>query len=172
MNHDSYPEEYIRTILSQAKSVAIVGASANNVRPSYFVVRYLLSKGYDVFPVNPGQAGKEIGGAKCYASLKEISQPIHIVDIFRNFEAAYKIVEEALELNPLPQAIWMQLGIRNDEAARLAESKGIKVVMNRCPKIEYARLCGEIGWAGVNSGVISSRKPKQNPGYQRYQIKL
>ncbi|MEM9277956.1 MAG: CoA-binding protein [Pseudomonadota bacterium] len=172
MDHDTYSDAYIAEILNETKTIAIVGASANKVRPSYFVLKYLLSKGYEAIPVNPGQAGKEIAGQRCYASLKEIPQPIHMIDIFRNSEAAYGVVEEALQLDPLPKVIWMQLEVRNNEAARLAEEKGVKVVMNRCPKIEYARLSGEIGWVGVNSGVISSKKPRLQSGYQRYKVKL
>ena len=170
MNHDQYPDHYIRGILDQVKSIAVVGASANNVRPSYFVVKYLLSKGYDVIPVNPGQAGKEIAGALCYASLADIPRPVDMVDIFRNSEAALGVVKDALQLSPLPKVIWMQLQVRNDEAAKLAEDMGIKVVMNRCPKIEYARLCGEIGWVGVNSGVVSSKRPKLQSGFQRFKV--
>ena len=135
------------------------------------VLKYLLSKGYEVFPVNPGHAGKEIAGALTYASLSEIPGPVHMVDIFRNSDAAFGVVEEALKLDPLPKVIWMQLQVRNDEAAKLAEARGIKVVMNRCPKIEYARLCGEIGWAGVSSNVISSRKPKLHKGFQSFGIR-
>lgn len=170
MNHDSYSDDYIRRILDEVKTIAIVGASANTVRPSYFVAKYLISKGYDVIPVNPGHAGREIAGAMTYASLAEIDRPVGMIDIFRNSQAAYGVVEEALAMQPLPKVIWMQLSVRNDEAAALAENKGVKVVMNRCPKIEYARLCGEIGWAGVSSKVISSRKPKLQQGYQRFGI--
>ncbi|MCC0021748.1 MAG: CoA-binding protein [Nitratireductor sp.] len=169
-NHDSYSDEYIRGILNDVKTIAIVGASANTVRPSFFVTKYMLSKGYDVIPVNPGHAGREIAGVLTYASLADIDRPVDIVDIFRNSQAAYGVVEEALQLDPLPKAIWMQLEVRNDEAARLAEAKGIKVVMNRCPKIEYARLCGEIGWAGVSSRRISAKKPKLQQGFQRFDI--
>ena len=142
MNHDHYEDSYIRQILDEVETLAIVGASANQTRPSFFVLKYMLSKGYDVIPVNPGQAGKEISDAMTFASLAEIDRPIHMVDIFRNSEAAADVVAECLELDPLPKVIWMQLQVRNDQAARLAESKGIKVVMNRCPKIEYARLFG------------------------------
>ncbi|MEM9331627.1 MAG: CoA-binding protein [Pseudomonadota bacterium] len=170
MDHDQYSDDYIKEVLDAVKTVAIVGASANKVRPSYFVLTYMKSKGYEVYPVNPGQAGKTIAGALCYGTMKEIPQPIHMVDVFRNSEAAYDVVCEALELNPLPTVIWMQLGVRNDKAAQLAEEKGVKVVMNRCPKIEYARLCGEIGWVGVNSGVVSSKKPALQSGYQRYKV--
>jgi predicted CoA-binding protein len=171
MNHDSYDDGWIKSILEEVKTIAIVGASANQVRPSFFVLKYLLSKGYEVFPVNPGHAGKEIAGALTYASLSEIPGPVHMVDVFRNSDAAFGVVEEALKLDPLPKVIWMQLQVRNDEAAKLAEARGIKVVMNRCPKIEYARLCGEIGWAGVSSNVISSRKPKLHKGFQSFGIR-
>lgn len=158
MNHDSYSDDYIRDILNSHKSFAIVGASANTVRPSYFVVKYLLDKGYQVLPVNPGKAGQELLGQKVFASLQEIEQPVDVVDIFRNSEAALGITKEAIEIGA--KVVWMQLGVRNVEAAALAEAAGLKVVMNRCPKIEYARLSGEIGWAGVNSRTISSARPK------------
>jgi predicted CoA-binding protein len=170
MNHDSYPDDYIRGILRSVKTIAIVGASPNTVRPSYFVLRYLMSKGFDVIAVNPGHAGKEIAGAPVFASLAEIDQPIDMVDIFRNSRDAAKVVDQALALDPLPKVIWMQLGVRNDEAAAKAEAAAIKVVMNRCPKIEYARLCGEIGWAGVNQGFVSSKKPQLSSGFQRFAI--
>jgi len=170
MNHDSYLDNYIRGILGSVRTIAIVGASANTVRPSYFVLRYLMSKGFDVVAVNPGRAGKDIAGAPAFASLAEIGRPIDMVDIFRNSRDAAKVVDEVLRLDPLPKMIWMQLGVRNDEAAAKAEAAGIKVVMNRCPKIEYARLCGEIGWAGVNQGFVSSKKPKLASGFQRFAI--
>lgn len=140
MNHDHYSDSYIKSILEDVKTVAIVGASANTLRPSYSVTKYMIAKDYEVLPINPGQAGNEIAGAMCYASLKDVSQPIHMVDIFRKSEAVFGVVEEALQLDPLPKVIWMQLQIRNDEAAKLAEDQGVQVVMNRCPKIEYARL--------------------------------
>lgn len=168
MDHDLYDDAHIRAILREVKTIAMVGASPNTVRPSYFVLKYLLSKGYDVIPVNPGQAGREIGGIPAFASLAEIDRPIDMVDIFRNSQAAGAVVDEALALKTLPKVIWMQLGVRNDEAAARAEKRGVKVVMNRCPKIEYARLCGEIGWAGVSSGVVSSRKPAMASGMQRF----
>ena len=170
MNHDRYDDAYIRGILDEVKTIAVVGASANTVRPSYFVVKYLISKGYDVIPVNPGHAGREIAGAMTHASLADIDRPVDMVDIFRNSEAAAGVVEEALTLDPLPKVIWMQLSVRNDEVAKLAEARGVKVVMNRCPKIEYARLCGEIGWAGVASNIISARKPRLQQGFQRFGI--
>lgn len=158
MIHELYTEDYIRSILMTAKTIAVVGASNNPVRPSYFVVKYLLSKGFKVFPVNPGIAGQEIAGQLVYASLKDIPDPIDMVDIFRNSDAALAITKEAIAIGA--KVVWMQLTVRNDEAAALAEGAGLQVVMNRCPKIEYGRLSGEIGWAGVNSGTISSSRGK------------
>ncbi len=171
MKHDNYDEAYIRAILNETKTIAVVGASANPVRPSYFVVKYLIDKGYTVFPVNPREAGKTICGALAYASLGDISVPIHMVDIFRAAEAVPGIVDEALTLAPLPNTIWMQLGVRHQEAAKKAEAAGIQVVMNRCPKIEYGRLSGEIGWTGVNRRLISSKKPQMRAGFQHFGIR-
>jgi predicted CoA-binding protein len=159
MGHEQYSDDYIRGILDSVKVIAMVGASANNIRPSYFAMKYLIEKGYRVIPVNPGQAGKEILGQACYANLADIPEPIDMVDIFRASEAAEAIVDEALRLDPRPKVIWMQLGVRNDAAAAKAETAGLKVVMNRCPKIEYGRLSGEIGWMGVNRNSVSSRRP-------------
>jgi predicted CoA-binding protein len=171
MNHDSYPEAYIREILGSVKTIAMVGASANDARPSYFVLKYLAARGYVMLPINPGLAGGEIGGIRVYGSLAEAPGPIDMVDIFRNSEAAGGVVDEALKLDPLPKVIWMQLSVRNDAAAARAEARGVKVVMNRCPKIEYGRLSGEIGWTGVNSRVISARKPiLAGTGFQRLTI--
>ncbi|NRG18443.1 CoA-binding protein [Rhizobiales bacterium] len=166
MNHDSYTDAYIRGILDEVKTIAMVGASANPVRPSYFVLKYLLAKGYDVIPINPGQAGKEILGQTVYASLSDVPKPIDMVDIFRASEAAGGVVDDALKLDPKPKVIWMQLTIRNDAAAAHAEAEDVKVVMNRCPKIEYGRLSGEIGWTGVNSRVISAKRPALKAGFQ------
>ncbi|TPL72266.1 CoA-binding protein [Mesorhizobium sp. B2-3-15] len=171
MNHDSYDNAYIGGILNSVKSIAMVGASANDVRPSYFVLKYLLAKGFSVFPINPGQAGKEILGRTTYARLADIPEPIDMVDIFRNAAAVPGIVDEVLQLDPLPKVIWMQLGVRHDEAAARAEAAGIKVVMNRCPKIEYGKLSGEIGWTGVNSGVLSSKKPLMRQGFQSFGVR-
>lgn len=145
MNHDRYDDAYISGILNSVRSVAIVGASANDVRPSYFVAKYLIDKGFEVYPVNPGQAGREILGRMTYAKLADIPVAIDMVDVFRPSAAVPAIVDEVLALDPLPQVIWMQLTVRHDEAAAKAEAAGVKVVMNRCPKIEYARLSGEIG---------------------------
>lgn len=160
MDHDTYSADYIRDILRSVKTVALVGASGNDVRPSYFVLKYLLDKGYDVTPVNPSLAGQEILGRRVYGALKDIPYPIDMVDIFRNSQAAGVIIDEALALSPLPKVIWMQLSVRNDEAARRAEAQGLKVVMNRCPKMEYGKLSGEWAWVGGNSGVISSRRQR------------
>lgn len=171
MDHSSYDDAYIRSILREVKTIAVVGASANTVRPSYFVIKYLLSKGYDVIPVNPGQAGKKICGAMTVAALEDITRPVDMVDVFRNSQAALDVTRQALALKPLPKVIWLQLSVYNEEAARLAEGMGVKMVMNRCPKIEYARLCGEIGWAGVSSRILSSKKPSLQSGFQRFDIK-
>ena len=171
MNHDNYDNSYISGILREVKTVAIVGASANDVRPSFFVTKYLIDKGYTVYPINPGHAGKEILGRMTYARLADVPEPIDMVDIFRASSAVPPIVEEALALDPKPKVIWMQLTVRNDEAAARAEADGLKVVMNRCPKIEYARLAGEIGWNGVNSRVISSKKPLLRSGFQSFGIR-
>ncbi len=168
MNHDHYEDSYIEGILTSVKTIAVVGASPKQVRPSFFVVKYLLSKGFDVMPINPGHAGRDICGVMTYSSLEEVPRTIDMVDIFRNSAAAMQVTEAALALATPPKVIWMQLQVRNDEAARLAEEKGVQVVMNRCPKIEYARLAKEIGWAGVRSGVLSSKKPKLTKGFQRF----
>ena len=160
MNHDSYPDAYIRGILNTVKSIAMVGISPKESRPSYFAFKYLLERGYNMIPVNPGQAGKEILGRKVYARLTDIPESVDMVDVFRASQFALPVVEEALQLHPRPQVIWMQLGVRNDEAAAKAEAAGIEVVMNRCPKIEYGRLSSEIGWMGVNSRILTSKKAK------------
>lgn len=171
MNHDSYDNDYIAGILNSVKTVAVVGASANEVRPSFFVTKYLVDKGFTVFPVNPGQAGKTIAGQLAYARLSDIPVPIDMVDIFRASDAMPAVVEEALALDPLPKVIWTQLTVRNDEAAAKAEAVGIKVVMDRCPKIEYGRLSGEIGWNGVNSRIISAKKPLMRQGFQSFGVR-
>jgi uncharacterized protein len=158
MNHDDYADSYIRGILNTVKTIAMVGISPKDNRPSYFAFKYLLERGYNMIPVNPGQAGKDILGRKVYAKLTDILEPVDMIDIFRGAQHAGPIVEEALSLAPRPQVIWMQLGVRNDEAASLAEAAGMKVVMNRCPKIEYGRLSSEIGWIGVNSRTLSSKR--------------
>jgi len=158
MNHDAYSDDYIRGILNSVKSVAMVGASPIDVRPSYFAFKYLAQRGYDMIPVNPGHVGKSLLGRPFVGSLAEIGRPVDMVEIFRRTEQLMPVVEEALKLDPLPKVIWMQLGGRDDAAAEKAEAAGIKVVMNRCPKIEYARLSSEISWMGVNSRTISSKR--------------
>jgi predicted CoA-binding protein len=171
MNHDSYPDSYIRAILNTVKSIAMVGISPKDNRPSYFAFKYLLERGYRMIPVNPGHAGKEILGQKVYARLSDIREPIDMVDVFRAAAHALPIVEEALTLTPRPGVVWMQLGVRNDAAAAKAEAAGMKVVMNRCPKIEYGRLSSEIGWIGVNSRTITSKKAQLlGKGVQRMSL--
>jgi uncharacterized protein len=171
MNHDAYDDAYISGILHETRTIAVVGASANDVRPSFFVTKYLIDKGYTVYPINPGQAGKDILGRPVFARLADVPEPIDMVDVFRASEAAAGVVDEALALDPLPKVIWLQLGVRNDDAAAKAEEAGVKVVMNRCPKIEYGRMSGEIGWNGVNSRMISSRKPVMRAGFQSFGIR-
>lgn len=156
IDHDSYSDAYIQSILDTVKRIAMVGASANIMRPSFFVLKYLLAKGFDVVPVNPGHAGKDFLGQTVYGALADIPGPIDMVDIFRNAQAAGPITDEAVAIGA--KVVWMQLGVRNDEAAARAEAAGLRVVMNRCPKIEYGRLSREIGWMGVNSRRISARK--------------
>jgi uncharacterized protein len=158
--HDAYPDALIRNVLKSVKTIALVGFSSNTVRPSYFVTKYLIERGYVLYPVNPGLAGHEFFGAKVYASLADVPVAIDMVEIFRNSEAAGPITDEALGLDPLPKVIWMQLGVRNGAAAEKAEAKGLTVIMNRCPKIEYGRFSGEIGWNGVNTGLLTSKKPQ------------
>ena len=171
MLHDSYPDPYIRGILNTVKTIAMVGVSAKDNRPSYFAFKYLLERGYDMIPVNPGLAGSELLGRTVYARLADIPRPVDMVDVFRAPPYATGIVEEALALVPRPQVIWMQLGVRNEEAAALAEAGGMKVVMDRCPKIEYGRLSSEIGWVGVNSRTLSSRKAQLfGKGVQRMSL--
>ena len=160
MNHDSYPDTYIRGILNTVKTIAMVGISPKDNRPSYFAFKYLLERGYNMIPVNPGQAGKEILGRKVYARLADVPEPIDMVDVFRAAPYAPPIVAEALALERRPQVIWMQLGVRNDEAAAAAEAGGLKVVMNRCPKIEYGRLSSEISWMGVNSRTLTAKRAR------------
>jgi predicted CoA-binding protein len=159
MDHDNYPDSYIRGILNTVKSIAMVGVSPKDNRPSYFAFKYLLERGYRMIPVNP-QAGGEILGQKVYAKLADIPEAVDMVDIFRAAKYVPGIVAETLALTPRPSVIWMQLGIRDDESAKVAEAAGLRVVMNRCPKIEYGRLSSEIAWMGVNTRTLSSQKAK------------
>ena len=156
MDHDSYPDALIRKILRETKTIAMVGSSAHWIRPSYFAMKYLQKKGFRVIPVNPREAGNTILGETVYARLADIPDPVDLVDIFRNSEAAGEIADEAIEAGI--KVVWMQLGVRNDAAAERVEAAGLTVIMNRCPKIEFGRLSGEIGWMGINTGVISSKR--------------
>lgn len=160
MSELEYSDDLVRRILTQTRTIAMAGASANWVRPSNFAMKYLLGKGYQVYPINPGHAGKEICGQLTYASLADVPGPVDMLDIFRNSEAAGALVDEAIELKDEKQikTVWLQLGVINYPAAERAEAAGLTVIMDRCPKIEYGRLFGELGWSGVNSGVISSKR--------------
>ena len=158
MKHDAYSDDYLRSVLRAVKTIAMVGASPNWNRPSYFAMKYLQEKGFRVIPVNPQAAGQTILGEPVYAELADIPERIDMVDIFRRSEAAGPIVDEAIRIGV--KVVWMQIGVRNDAAAQKAEAAGLKVVMNRCPKIEFSRLCGELAWSGVNTGIISSRRRK------------
>jgi predicted CoA-binding protein len=149
----------------------MVGVSAKDSRPSYFAFKYLLERGYRMIPVNPGLAGKDLLGQRAYARLADIPEPVDMIDIFRAAPYALPIVEEALKMQPRPRVVWMQLGIRNDAAAALAEQNGLKVVMNRCPKIEYGRLSSEISWMGVNSRTLTSKRAQiSGRGIQRMSL--
>jgi predicted CoA-binding protein len=171
MNHDNCPDTYIRGILNTVKTIAMVGISPKDNRPSYFAFKYLKERGYRMIPVNPGQAGKEILGEKVYAKLTDIPEPVDMVDVFRASKYAPAVVAEALEMKPRPRVIWMQLTVRNDEAAAAAEAAGMKVVMNRCPKIEYGRLSSELSWMGVNSRTLTSRRAQTfGKGVQRMSL--
>lgn len=140
MNHDHYDNAYIADILKTVKTIALLGASPNPDRPSNRVMGFLLSKGYTVFPVNPGQAGKQILGQTVYKTLSDVPQPVDMIDVFRAAEYLDGVVDEALALESTPKVIWGQLSVRDDRAAAKAEAAGIKVVMDRCPAIEYPRL--------------------------------
>ena len=157
-----YSDDLIKSLLRSVKVIAMVGASGNEMRPSYFAMKYLLSKGFIIHPINPGMEGKEILGQKVYATLKDVPAPVDMVDIFRGAEYAPKIVADALaEKERLGfKVVWMQLGVVSEEASAMAEAAGLTVIMDRCPKIEYGRLSGEIGWMGVHRKVIDNRKPK------------
>lgn len=152
-----YSDPFLRDILKRTKVVAVVGVSMNPVRPSYYVARYLSLKGYRVIPVNPGHAGKLLFGQTVQASLSDITEPVDMVDIFRRSEAVPAIVDDALAAFPNLCTIWMQIGVEHPDAAAKAQAQGVDVVMNRCPKIEYQRLFGELRMGGFATGVISSK---------------
>lgn len=152
-----YSDRHLKDILTRTKRIAVVGVSLNPVRPSYYVARYLGLKGYQVEPVNPRHAGEQVFGATVHAALTDIEGDVDMVDIFRRSEAVPEIVDEALAAFPRLQTIWMQIGVQNAGAAEKAQARGITVIQNRCPKIEYQRLFGELRMGGFATGVISSR---------------
>ena len=156
IDHDNYADKYIREILRSVRSIAMVGASLNWKRPSNFVMKYLIQKGYSVIPVNKNSAGDHIYDQMVYPDLSSVKETVDMVDMFRPPKEAPKLVEDAILLGA--KVFWMQYELRNYKAARIAEDAGMKVVMNRCPKIEYARLFGELGWNGFNTGVISVKR--------------
>tara|TARA_R110000787_G_scaffold43005_1_gene105508 strand:+ start:1465 stop:1944 length:480 start_codon:yes stop_codon:yes gene_type:complete len=153
----AYSDDLLKTILTRTKRIAIVGVSMNPVRPSYYVARYLGLKGFDIVPVNPVCAGDVLFGKTVVASLGDIEGGVDMVDIFRRSEAVPPIVDAALEIFPKLQTIWMQIGVEHAEAAAKAEARGVVVIQNRCPKIEYQRLFGELRMGGFATGVISSK---------------
>ena len=157
----AYSDAVIKSILRSVKTIAMVGASGNEIRPSYFAMMYLLNKGYKIIPVNPSLAGKEILGQTVYASLKDVPAPVDMVDIFREAKFAPDIARETVaEKDRLGvKVLWMQLGVVSEEAAKLAEDAGVTVIMDRCPKIEHGRFSGELGWMGINRKIIDNRKP-------------
>jgi predicted CoA-binding protein len=156
VTHDRYDDAYLRKILRETRTIAMVGLSANWNRPSYFAAKYLLDRGYKVMPVNPAAVGQEILGQKVYGALADLPVKADMVDIFRNSEAAGPITDDAIKHGA--KVVWMQLGVVNEAAAKRAEDAGLNVVMNRCPKIEHSRLSGTIEWHGIASGVITSKK--------------
>ena len=156
INHDNYSDSYIRDILRSVRNIAMVGASINWKRPSNFVMKYLIQKGYRVIPVNKNVVGEQIYNEPVYPDLSAVKETVDMVDMFRPAKEAPQLVEDAIKLGA--KVFWMQFELRNDKAAKIAEDAGMKVVMNRCPKIEYARLFGELGWNGFNTGVISVKR--------------
>jgi predicted CoA-binding protein len=154
---ETYTDSHLRDILTRTRRVAVVGVSMNPVRPSYYVARYLGLKKYEVVPVNPGHAGEVLFGQTVVARLSDIEGEVDMVDIFRRSEHVPPIVEEALAALPGLRTIWMQIGVEHEGAAEMARARGVDVVMNRCPKIEYQRLFGELRMGGFNTGVISSK---------------
>ena len=154
---EHYSDSHLRRILNRTRRIAVVGVSLNEVRPSYYVARYLSLKKFEVFPVNPAYAGQTVFGRKVHASLSDIGEAVDMVDIFRRPEHVPEVVDEALEAFPELQTIWMQIGVSHEAAAEKARARGVDVIMNRCPKIEYQRLFGELRMGGFNTGMISSK---------------
>ena len=171
MKSGAYTHAYLRHVLMRTKTVAAVGISLNDVRPSFFVGRYLALRGYEIIPVNPGYAGQHAFGSKVYSALSRIPKkrgPIQMVDIFRRSEEAGRVVDEALDvlLDRGLETIWMQIGVIDKKAAKRAEAKGVEVIMDLCPKMEHQRLWGELSRGGINTGVISSKlMPLAFPGF-------
>ena len=152
-----YSDQHLKSVLRGTKVIAMVGVSTNPVRPSNYVARYLTMKQYQIVPVNPGAVGQELYGAPVLGSLADAPAEVDMVDIFRRSEHVPQIVEEALAQLPNLKTVWMQIGVEHAEAAQMAEARGVTVVQNRCPKIEYQRLFGELRMGGFNTGVISSK---------------
>ena len=157
-----YSDDVIKFALGSSKTIAIVGVSANESRPSYFVMKYMQGKGYRCVPVNPGLAGQSLLGETVYPDLKSILFPVDMVDVFRNSEAAGQVTDDAIAIGA--KVVWMQLGVVNAAAAARAEAAGLTVVMDRCPKMEYARFSGEFGWVGRNSRIIDNRRKTLGAG--------
>lgn len=162
MDHSDYPDSYIRAILRDTKTIAMAGASTNWTRPSFFAMKYLQAKGYRVIPVNPASAGQELLGETVRASLKDVPEKVDMADVFRASEHVGPIAEDAIAIGA--KVLWLQLGVVNADAARKAEEAGLKVVMDRCPKIEFGRLSGELAWGGINTGVISAKRARVTRG--------
>ncbi|MDF3413198.1 CoA-binding protein [Sulfitobacter sp. M57] len=153
----TYSDALLRDVLTRTKRVAVLGVSTNPVRASYFVARYLGLRGFEVVPVNPAYAGQKLFGKTILASLSDIGGAVDMVDIFRRSDAVPGIVDEALAAFPALQTVWMQIGVEHAEAAAKAEARGVTVIQDRCPKIEYQRLFGELRKGGFATGVISSK---------------
>tara|TARA_B100000676_G_scaffold28827_1_gene26828 strand:- start:67 stop:570 length:504 start_codon:yes stop_codon:yes gene_type:complete len=151
-----YSDRFISSVLYKTKTIAIIGLSSSWNRPSYFVAKYLIDREYKIYPINPKEAGKKILGQKVYSNITEIKDKIDMVDVFRKSSEIDKIIEDILACNP--QFIWLQIGVINNKLAKVAANKNIPIIMNRCPKIEYSRLSGELGWGGINSGNIVNKR--------------
>ncbi len=157
--HDAYSDERLRMILSRVRSIAMIGASTVWRRPSYYAMKYLDHKGFRIIPVNPNRAGEEILNETVHATIADVPSHVDMAQIFRTSEEAYAITQDVIANKGAKdiKVLWMQLTVRDDAAAELAEEAGLTVIMNRCPKIEYARLSGELGWCGINSRVITAK---------------
>jgi predicted CoA-binding protein len=151
-----YDDQYIRDILDKTKNIAMIGLSSSWQRPSYFVAKYLLDRGYKIFPVNPKEAGNKILNQKVYSNILEIKEQIDMVDVFRKSSDVDFLIDDILKCSPT--TIWLQIGVINYKIQNIAEKNNINIVMDRCPKIEYCRLSGELGWAGINSGTFYNKR--------------